>query len=118
MGFKWPRLVHELDCGPIGLPGVVVEMCPNPEPLPGGMTFSGKDWDKATYHGQARFFWRVIIPAQYREDGEAWAYDIDQSAEKLWNLEQEAGFDSRIILWAMSEIARTRYQAISVAEKN
>jgi len=117
MGFKWPRLLYELDCEPIGYPGVVVEVVLNPEPLEEDRTYSGVQGDSEWYHSQARFLERVVVPGEYRDDGENWEYEIPD-AQALWALEREPGFDARILLWAVSQLAQLRYTARPDAVKN
>lgn len=116
-GFKWPELTHDLDCAGIGYPGVVVTLVLNPEPLPEDQEFGGKPWDTAWYHRLARVFKRIAVPGQYRDDGEDWQATFD-GPESIWNLDGARDFDSRILLYAMSEFSRLRIQEIQAARKN
>ena len=117
MGFKWPELTHDLDCAGIGYPGVTVTMVLNPLPLSQDMTFSGVDWDIAYYHRQAQVFKRIMIPGQYRDDGEDWEVVFD-GPEDVWKLDQTVDFDSRILLYAGSQFALLRTREIPDARKN
>lgn len=116
MGFKWPKLTHTLE-NVAGYKGVRVEVVLNPDPLP-EREYSGKGHDTWTYHRWAQIIERIVIPGEYRDDGQEYVVDVDGDPKVVWELEQSDDFDTRILLLTMSDWGRARMTEAGEAEKN
>ena len=116
MGFKWPKLTHTLE-NVAGYKGVRVTVVLNPDPLP-EREYSGKEHDTWTYHRWAQIIRRIVIPGEYRDDGQEYVVDVDGDPRTLWELDQSPDFDSRITTHTTSAWARARMTAVGDAEKN
>jgi hypothetical protein len=117
MAFQLPKLTTDVDCGPIGYPGLEVTFWLN-------VTFeeweppeNAKAWDTVFYHGMARAIERVTFPADMTDSGEAEVYDIPDG-KALYDLMNAGGFDQTIIIWAQSEYQDQRRARLEASAKN
>lgn len=117
MALALPRLETEIDCAPLGYPGLRVVYWLNvtyhEEPEESGE----EPWDKPFYHQMGRQLLRVIVPAEYTDDNQEQVIEVG-SAQALWELERMPGLDAHIIIWSASMIARQRSQRMEDALKN
>lgn len=117
MGFKLPKLTTEIDCGPIGYPGLVVECWLN-------VTFEDYEpperpepWESTWYHGLGRIVEGVTFPADYTDTGKPLTVTLDD-AKAVYDLMQTEGFDQQIITWALDQYGKQRQERLQVAAKN
>jgi len=117
MGFQLPRLTTDIDCGPIGYPGLVVtcwlnvtyeEYAPPEKPEP---------WETLWYHGLGRILEQVTFPASFTDNGESMTVTLPD-AKAVYDLMQTEGFDQQIITWVMEQYGRQRQERLQVAAKN
>ena len=119
MPINLPRLTWDLDCEPLGYPGVVFTFWLNP---PLGLATDDEggrkrpEWDTAFHRNMALVLDRVTIPAEYA-DGEELVIEIPD-AKALWDLQNEAGFDPQLVLWASGCYQDQRAERLRVSAKN
>ena len=114
---RLPELTWELDCGPLGYPGLVVEMILNPsgderEPLD-----DGAPWDNEFYWIWGHIFKAVHLPADYSESGEPVSIVL-MNGEDLYDLEHMVGFDPQVLTWAMRQYTQKRQERLQAEVKN
>lgn len=144
MPFKLPKLTTDIDCEPIGYPGLVVTCWLNVTPKewepPWGEMQQFEDaeeqeqerkrfeaernrilaerpWERLYYHGMARIFERFTFPPEMTESGEQEIYEIPD-AETLHGLLVEPTFDQAIVTWAQSVYQNQRQERLEAALKN
>ena len=116
--FKLPTLTTEIDCEPIGYPGLVVTCRLNPPIMdwqapakPAG------EWDELVYHSWARILQSVSVPAELTDNGEAEIIPIAE-AKDVYDLERRPDWDPQILLWAMGQYSRQRSKRLEAEQKN
>jgi hypothetical protein len=117
MGFKLPKLLTDVDCEPIGYPGLVVQCWLN-------LTYDDWEppekpqaWETTYYYGLARMIEAVVIPAEYMDNGTALTCTID-GPRAIYDLLETPGFDQTIILWAIQQYQRQRQERMQAETKN
>jgi hypothetical protein len=118
VALKLPRLCTDIDCGPIGYPGLVVTLWLNPsidEYTPPEK--KREPWESEYYHSLARMFERVTLPGDYTEDGQERVIEVTD-ARALWELEHRPDFDPQILLWTASQYAQQRAERLRTEAKN
>ena len=118
MAIKLPRLTWDLDCEPLGYPGLVFTFWLNPPiDLVSDEEPKGKEpWATAFHRNMALVLDRVAIPAEYA-DGNELVVEIS-GAKALWDLQHEEGFDPQLVLWAAARYQDQRVERLRVAVKN
>lgn len=117
MGFKLPRLTREVDCGPLGYPGLRLVFWLNATDDEWKPPQDAQPWDRFGYHQLSRMLEAVVIPGEYTEDGEEQRIDItDRKA--AYELEQADGFDPAILVWAVEAWRQQRLGWLQSESKN
>ena len=106
MAIKLPKLTTDVDCEPLGYPGMVVTFWLNPsvddyEPPEEG----GEPWDTPFYHSIGRVMLSVFIPKG--EDAPAQTLKLG-TAKALYDLERDPGGDSQLIMWVIQQYSNAR----------
>ena len=134
MKFKLPKLTTDVDCEPLGYPGLVVTFLLNPGYV--DKSFPWDDIEDVAEQNKARqaitkdrpwegeFFWglsRVIesvtFPPEMTESGESVTVQTD-SPKALHALMFSDGFDQNIITWAQEGYQRARQDWLKAEVKN
>jgi len=123
MGFRLPRLTHEVDLGEWQprYAGIVLEIVLNPPVVEfddsGDADQERAPWETAFYHGAAARLVRLVAPGELTDSGQEEAVDLD-SAEAVYRLERRPDFDPAILAWILSEYSRLRSEYLAGALKN
>lgn len=140
MAFKLPKLTWDLDCGPLGYPGLVVTFLLNPElgeykppeqpwadlrsrgdagPVREGIKVQREapPWEGEFYWSLARIIEAVRVPAEYTTGGREETIPID-SAQAVYELERAPGFDPQVLHWALRQYSAQRQERLRVERKN
>lgn len=100
MGFKLPRLTRDVDCEPLGYPGLVLVLWLNTDSQDWQPPQDAQPWDRYGWWQVSRIVERVIVPGDYSEDGEEQVIELpDQKA--VYDLSNADGFDPAILTWAI-----------------
>ena len=117
MAFKLPKLTTDVDCAPIGYPGLKVTFWLN-------VTFEewkppedAQPWETVFYRGLARAIERVTFPSGMTDSGEAEVWEISD-AKALYDLMNAEGFDQTIIIWSQSQYQDQRAARLEAEAKN
>ena len=115
--FKLPELTWELDCEPLGYPGLVVELVLNP-PIDQEEPVAGTEpWDGPFYRQMARIIKGVTVPAAWSSDLQEVVLELG-TPESIWQLEHDRGFDPQVFQWALRQYAAKRQERLQVESKN
>lgn len=121
--FKLPELVWELDCEPLGYPGLTVTMVLNP-PIDADDASASRDasardaeWDGAFYRQLARIMKAVTIPGEWTDDGQELTVALGDG-RAVWDLEHDRGFDPQVLQWALRQYAAQRNERLQAESKN
>ena len=127
MGFKLPRLTTDVDCEPLGYPGLLFTFWLNPTPadLDEWIAPADRDppvenpepWDLPWLATVAGTFDRVTIPGAYTDSGEEEVIEIPD-AKAVYDLVEMPGFEPRILNWALEALRVERTERFKVAVKN
>jgi hypothetical protein len=117
MPFKLPKLTTDIDCGPIGYPGLVVTCWLNVTAEQWEPPEKAEKWETLFYHGLARVFERFTFPPEMTDSGEAEVYEIPD-ARALYDLLNEPSFDQAIVIWAQSIYQDQRQARLEAELKN
>ena len=120
MPIKLPRLTWDLDCEPLGYPGVVFTFWLNP---PIGLVSDenpkGKEpWATAFHRNMSLLLDHVTIPAEYADGEDEDLIVVISDAKALWALQHDKGFDSQLVLWASARYQDQRIERLRTAAKN
>jgi len=115
--FKLPKLVTDIDCGPIGYPGLVVRCWLNLTYEPWEPPADPKPWDSLYYHGLGRIVEALVVPGEFTETGKAETVEL-ADAKRIYDLLNTPGFDQSIIVWAMSRYDQERQERYRAELKN
>ena len=128
MGFKLPRLTTDVDCEPLGYPGLVFTFWLNPTQVDDDEAWIAPDerdppveepepWDRLWYFGLGRVLLRVTIPKGLSDSGAEEVIEIPD-AEAVYALEQMPGFDQSLLHWTFAKLGEERQERLQVAAKN
>jgi hypothetical protein len=117
MAFKLPRLTTDVDCEPIGYPGLVVTFWLNVTSEAWESPPDGKAWETLFYHGLGRMIDRVTFPPELTDGDEPEVWEIPDG-KALFDLMNEDGFDQSIIIWAQSIYQDQRAARLEAEAKN
>lgn len=117
MAFKLPRLTTDVDCEPIGYPGLLVTFWMNVSVEEWEAPEKGEPWETLFYHGLGRMIERVTFPEGMTDSGEAEVVEIPD-ARALYDLMNAAGFDQTIIIWSQSQYQDQRQARLQAEVKN
>ena len=134
MAFKLPVLTYELDCEPIGYPGLVVSLCLNlclddyKYPWAGiedkekqakerRKILDAEPWLSEFYYGLGRIVESVTFPEGMTDTGEAEVLQVPD-AKTLYDLLNTPGFDQSIITWATSQYTKHSQDRLKAEAKN
>ena len=117
MAFKLPKLETDVDCEPIGYPGLVVTFWLNVTPQDYEPPEDGEPWETAFYHALGRIVERVTFPASMTDTDEPEVWDIPDG-QALYALLTHEAFDQTIILWAQSQYQEQRAARLEASAKN
>ena len=126
MGFKLPRLTTDVDCEPLGYPGLVFTFWLNAtNPSEEWLSPAERDppvtepepWDLPWLHVVAGTFDRVTIPGAYTESGEEEVIEIPD-AKAVYDLHGMPGFEQKLLNWALEVLRLERLERFQVEAKN
>jgi len=127
MGFKLPRLTTDVDCEPLGYPGLVFTLWLNPTPADHKEWIAPADrdppvenpepWDLQWLSIIADVLDRVAIPGEYIDSGKEEIIEFPD-AKAVYDLCETPGFEQRILNWALEVLRVERQERFSVARKN
>jgi hypothetical protein len=126
MGFQLPVLETDVDCEPLGYPGLTFTFWLNAtNPEEDWVSPAERDppvqkpaeWDRLWYEGLGRVLLRVIIPPKLSDTGAEEVLEIPD-AEAVYELERMPGFDKTLLHWAFARLSDERQERIQVAAKN
>jgi len=136
MAFKLPVLTDELDCEPIGYPGLVVSLRLNPGyedhefPWEGiedeakrdkerARVLEAEPWLSEFYHTLARMVDLVVFPAGMNDSdtGIPELWEIPDS-KALYDLMFTPGFDQNIIIWTTGQYTERNQERLKAEVKN
>ena len=116
--FKLPKLTTDIDCEPLGYPGLVVRCWLNPTYEPWEPPAQdAKPWERMYFHGLSRIIEAVTFPAGYTASGVAETIEIpDEKA--IYDLMYTPGFEQAIVNWAVEQYNKERQARYQVELKN
>jgi len=117
MAFKLPRLTTDIDCEPIGYPGLVVTCWLNVTAEEWEPPEKAEPWETQFYHALARVFERFTFPPEMTDGDEAEVYEIPD-AKAFYDLMNAPGFDQAIVLWVQSVYQDQRQARLEAEQKN
>lgn len=117
MGFKLPKLTTEIDCEPLGYPGLIVTCWLNPTYLEWEPPEKPQKWDTEYYYGLSRLIETITIPAAFTDNGRAVVAEV-KDARAMYELLRTEGFDQTIVTWAIDQYQQQRQERLRVAAKN
>jgi hypothetical protein len=119
MGLNLPQLTTDIDCKPLGYPGLQVTFWLNtdvgeepPEPAKGAPL-----WEMPYYQTVGRILLRVTVPKEFYDTGTETVLEVG-SGKALYDLEHMAGFDPQIIQWSLEEYRKKRQERLRAELKN
>jgi hypothetical protein len=132
---KWnlPRLTWELDCEPLGYPGLTVVFWLNIDidtsNVPSWANIEDEEtrtkavreadaWDAWPYFEALHAVESIRIPARYLHEAQGDQEVRFASAKEVWEFEHVPGFDPQILQWAMRQYRAQRQERLKVASKN
>jgi len=112
---KLPRLTWELDCAPIGYPGLGLVFWLNP-PLPAEETqANGKEpWNTDFYRTLGRILLEAHVPASMSDKGVEETVELG-TAEAGWRLER---LEPQLPVWGLRQYSGQRQERLQAALKN
>ena len=117
MGFKLPRLTTDIDCGPIGYPGLKVRYWLNPTYEDYEPPADAEPWESVWFYGLGRSIEAVTIPASMTDDGKGRTITIG-NGKALHGLWTTPGFDQQIINWSFNQLGKQRQERREAEAKN
>jgi hypothetical protein len=117
MKFKLPRLYTNVDCEPIGYPGLLVRFWLNPTGEHYEPPENGEAWESSYWYGLGRAIQSITIPAEMTEDGEDVVIDVPDG-KALYELVDTPGFDYQIVIWALGQYQEQRQARLQAELKN
>jgi hypothetical protein len=117
MKFTLPKLMTEINCEPIGYPGLMVRCWLNATPEPYEPPDDAQSWESPYWYGLGRIIVEVVVPAEMNDTGARQVIDIPDG-KALYELMDAEGFDHQIILWAVEQYQTERQERIKVEAKN
>ena len=117
MAFKLPKLTTDVDCEPIGYPGLLVTFWLNIVPDNYEAPEDGQPWETPLYHTLARMIERITFPEGMTDSGEEEVLEIDDKS--IYDLlTTPNGFEHAIITWAQSQYQDQRAARLEASAKN
>ena len=117
MAFTLPKLTTEIDCGPIGYPGLVVECWLNVTYEEWEPPEKPEPWETTWYYGLGRILEAVTFPAEMVEGDKPFMVVLPD-ARAVYGLMQTEGFDQQIITWALDQYGKQRQARLQAEAKN
>ena len=128
MGFKLPRLTTDVDCEPLGYPGIVFTFWlnpPNPEEGEGWVEPSKRNppvekpepWDLWWLALVAGTLDYVTVPSAYTDSDEDEIIEIPD-AKAVYELHNMPGFEQTVLNWAVEKLREERTERFKLAVKN
>ena len=117
MAFKLPRLTTDVDCEPIGYPGLTVTFWMNVTAEDWEPPKDSKPWETMFYHGLGRIIERVTFPAEMVDGDEPEVWEIPDG-KALYDLIKADGFDQAIVIWSQSQYQDQRQARLEASAKN
>ena len=126
MGLELPVLETDVDCEPLGYPGLVLTFWLNAtNPEEEWLSPDERDppetepepWDRLWYVSYGRALLRITIPGKFSDTGKKEVIEIPD-AEAAYELERMPGFDRSIMHWALAQVAEQRTERLEAAVKN
>ena len=120
---KLPHLTWNLDCGPMGYPGLTFVLWLNPPVLAEGAEVDTRHkgappWEDPIYRLLARVIDAVCVPAEYSDSGKPEELEIGGDARALYELERGAGFDPQLVIWVSRRYREERVRRLDAELKN
>lgn len=122
MPFTLPRLTWDIDCEPLGYPGLQVTFWLNPpvepepepeaEPAPKGK--KPQPWEAPFYASLARIIERITVPGAYTESGVEEVAEV-RSSRDVWEFERH---DPQVLTWVLRQYSDQRQERLKVEAKN
>ena len=120
MGLRLPRLTREVDCEPLGYPGIVLTLWLNPDDQDWKPPEKPEPWDRFAWWHMARVIERIVVPAKYVDgsepDDEPTVYEI-VDRQTAWELADSGGY-SDILIWAINAYNQCRNEWLASEVKN
>jgi hypothetical protein len=117
MGFNLPKLTTEIDCEPIGYPGLVVTCWLNPTYIEWQPPEKAQKWETEYHYGLARIIETITIPADYTDGGRQAVIQVTD-AKTMYEVLKTEGFDQTIVTWVVEQYQQQRQERLRVAAKN
>ena len=117
MAFKLPKLTTDVDCEPIGYPGLVVRFWLNVTAEEWEAPEDAEPWETLFFHGLGRMIERIVFPPDMTDHNEEEVWDIP-TAKSLYDLMNWDGFDQAIIIWSQSQYQDQRAARLEAERKN
>lgn len=122
---RLPELLTEIDCAPIGYPGLKATCWLNPPLAPDWVPHDKRTppekpegaWDTEGYHSWARIVRKIEVPSELSTDGHSEVYEI-KTAKDVWDFEKRPDGDPQLIYWIMGAYARERSRRLVAEAKN
>lgn len=128
MGIKLPRLTWDLDCGEMTpeYKGLIFTYWLNPPHELGQQAEETseakkgrKPWETPFLRTLELVLDRVTVPAELTDDEDESEIVIENpSAEDIYKLQREPGFDPQILVWATAQYQTRRIERLKVEVKN
>lgn len=117
MGLLLPVLTRDVDCEPLGYPGIVLTLRLNVSEAEYQAQGEQQPWDRYGYFWVSRIVERVFVPAQYTDTGEDLAFELPD-AKAAYDLMHQDDFDSNILTWAVEAWRQKRLEWLQADVKN
>lgn len=117
MEFNLPRLTTDIDCEPIGYPGLRVTFWLNPPRVDYDPPEYGEPWESVYWWGLGRILERLTVPAEYSGDGAEQVIEIPDG-QAVYELVDAPGFDWQIVVWATAQYRQQRQERLRSETKN
>ena len=134
MAFKLPKLTTDIDCGPIGYPGLVVRFNLNPGFDPYAFPWANIDdeekrdkereksirvtpWLAEFWYNLGRIVAAVVFPPEMTTSGQEETVELD-GAEDVYSFMRTKGFEQNIIIWAAGQYHKQAQARLRAELKN
>ena len=119
MGLMLPRLTRDVDCEPLGYPGIVLTLHLN---VDANQAYQppedAQPWDRYGYWYLTQIIDRIHVPGSYTEGGEDELLELD-NCELAYKLMHDGdGFDANILTWAIEAWRQSKAEWLLAEVKN
>lgn len=112
MPIRLPRFTWEVDCKPLGYPGIIMVFWLNP-PVDDTVDEEVTDqpWTSPFYQVMSRLTDRVIIPGEFMDSGKELIIEVD-TARDAYDLDHRPDFDPQILTWTRRQYSAHRQERL------